>query len=137
MKDLLESLKAKYIEELPDKINEMKLFFEKKDWSELQNAFHKLKGSGKTYGLPEVSDISERCETYLIKKCSLSPNRIENPPIDSLQDLTSAFSPELFSQIFKLYDEIYHSRTQGKSLDLSQHPIFEILNKRMSTNGQI
>jgi HPt (histidine-containing phosphotransfer) domain-containing protein len=68
MDDLLKELQLEYIQGIPEKIQEIKDFSEKKDLENLLNSFHKLKGSGKTYGLPEVSTLGEFFEGWLREK---------------------------------------------------------------------
>ena len=34
------------------------------EWQQLVDEFHNLKGTGKTYGFPEVSRISEKMESF-------------------------------------------------------------------------
>lgn len=65
MEDLLKELQLEYIQSIPDKINEITGFLEKKDLKNLINAHHKLKGSGKTYGLDEVSILGQFFENWL------------------------------------------------------------------------
>lgn len=65
MDDLLKELQFEYIQSMPEKINEITVFLEKKDLKNLINAHHKLKGSGKTYGLEEVSTLGQFFENWL------------------------------------------------------------------------
>lgn len=60
--DLLAELKAEYLIALPGKIAKLKLLTEKAEWGELSEEYHKMKGTGKTYGYPEVSLICEKME---------------------------------------------------------------------------
>lgn len=68
MDDLLRELQLEYIQGIPEKIEELKAFSAQNDFENLLNAFHKLKGSGKTYGLPEVSVLGEFFEGWLREK---------------------------------------------------------------------
>jgi HPt (histidine-containing phosphotransfer) domain-containing protein len=68
MDDLLKELQLEYIQGLPEKIQELKTFSDQKDFQNLLNAFHKLKGSGKTYGLEEVSALGQFFEGWLREK---------------------------------------------------------------------
>lgn len=62
MEDLLKSLRADYIAELPAKIATIQALVREERLEEVREAFHKLKGTGKTYGLPEVSLLAELVE---------------------------------------------------------------------------
>lgn len=66
--DLLKELQEEYIQTMPEKIQELKDFFTAKDEENLLNAFHKLKGSGKTYGIDEVSTLGQFFETWMRDK---------------------------------------------------------------------
>ena len=66
--DLLKELQQEYIQSIPEKIKELKEFLEKKDMENLLNSFHKLKGSGKTYGLEEVTILGQFFEIWMRDK---------------------------------------------------------------------
>ncbi len=63
MQQLLKNLRAQYISELHVKIREMEELLAKNASAEMfGELFHKLKGSGLTYGCAEISDISAVAE---------------------------------------------------------------------------
>ena len=70
----LKELKKDYIGDLPKKIQLLRDHFKKGELEELCNIFHKAKGSGSTYGCPEVSQLctvmESLCENnqYLLSK---------------------------------------------------------------------
>jgi HPt (histidine-containing phosphotransfer) domain-containing protein len=55
--NLLKDLQTEYINRLSEKATEIELAFKSKDISTVQDVFHRLKGSGSTYGIPEISDL--------------------------------------------------------------------------------
>ena len=65
MEDLLKSLRVEYVAELPAKVVKIEAWVRDANAAEVRDAFHKLKGTGKTYGVPEVSELAalveERC----------------------------------------------------------------------------
>ncbi len=63
----MKQLKKEYIDTLPEKRERISLLFEKKKFEELETEFHKMKGTGKTYGLSEVSLLGEVLEKLCIK----------------------------------------------------------------------
>lgn len=65
MDDLLKELQTEYVEGLPEKISEIESFLFNKNIEGLINSFHKLKGSGKTYGIDEVTVLGEFFETWM------------------------------------------------------------------------
>lgn len=66
--DLLKELQQEYIQSIPEKIKELKEFTQKNDLDNLINTFHKLKGSGKTYGLDEVTLLGQFFEGWMREK---------------------------------------------------------------------
>ncbi len=59
---VLKSLREPYAKELPDKINHIRELCDNRQLEGLRQAAQKPRGSGRSYGFPEVSDISERLE---------------------------------------------------------------------------
>jgi HPt (histidine-containing phosphotransfer) domain-containing protein len=55
-------LQKEYIQSFPAKIADIEVYIQTQDITNLINSFHKLKGSGKTYGIPEISELGERFE---------------------------------------------------------------------------
>ena len=60
--NMMAELKTEYLKELPDKVKYIETLLAQSNQTELENEFHKLKGTGKTYGVPEVTDICEIAE---------------------------------------------------------------------------
>lgn len=68
MDELLRELQIEYVHSIPEKIKEIREFTTNNDLSGLINAFHKLKGSGKTYGIDEVTLLGQFFEMWLREK---------------------------------------------------------------------
>lgn len=64
--DLLKTLHQEYLSSLPIKISSIQNQMQVGDPSELRESFHKLKGTGRTYGLPEVSELAAVVEEICI-----------------------------------------------------------------------
>lgn len=60
--DILAELRKTYLDALPARADLIESLFNKGEYSEVETEFHKLKGTGKTYGLPEVTAIGEVAE---------------------------------------------------------------------------
>jgi len=60
---VLQSLRNYYAAALPDKIGNLRELWVQQNAEELQKAAHKLKGSGESYGFPEISSICAQIET--------------------------------------------------------------------------
>lgn len=65
---VLAELKSEYLLILPHKIELLKKLTTEKNWKDLSEEYHKLKGTGKTYGYPEISTVSEILESLASQK---------------------------------------------------------------------
>ena len=72
--ELLKELKADYVNSLPLKVALIKSHWNEKNMALLRDDFHKLKGTGKTYGLPEITILGEKFE----KMCLHRPHQLES-----------------------------------------------------------
>ena len=68
--ELLKSLQTDYVAALPNKIAIIKSQIKSGDIKALRESFHKFKGTGRTYGLPEVSELAELVERLCIDEHS-------------------------------------------------------------------
>ncbi len=59
---MMQELRDEYLASFQEKFQLMKGFLEGGDWYSLELEFHKLKGTGTTYGVPEVSELCEKME---------------------------------------------------------------------------
>lgn len=64
--DLLKSLQQDYLSSLPQKIELIRKQVAETSVSDLRESFHKLKGTGRTYGIPEVSELAAAVEEICI-----------------------------------------------------------------------
>ncbi|MES2854601.1 MAG: Hpt domain-containing protein [Bdellovibrionota bacterium] len=68
LQDLLAGLQKTYLASMPEKIARIETLFSAKSFDELESEYHKLKGTGRTYGIPEVTQLGaamERlCDTH-------------------------------------------------------------------------
>lgn len=61
--ELLKNLQRDYLHSLPEKISTIQAQIQEGDAVVLRTSFHKLKGTGKTYGIPEISELAAHVET--------------------------------------------------------------------------
>ncbi len=59
---MMQELQAEYLAAMPQKFIDINEHIAKKDIAILREDFHKLKGTGKTYGMPEISELGEVIE---------------------------------------------------------------------------
>ena len=64
--DLLKNLQVDYVAAIPNKIAQIRAQVRNADVPALRESFHKFKGTGRTYGLPEVSELAEVVERICI-----------------------------------------------------------------------
>lgn len=64
--DELAELVQSYLKTLPQKLEQIKLFFQTKNLKDLKEQIHKLTGSSGLYGLEELSCVSENLENILV-----------------------------------------------------------------------
>jgi HPt (histidine-containing phosphotransfer) domain-containing protein len=107
--EMMAELKRDYIKSLPEKMDTLKLHFDSQAVDELTNDFHKLKGTGKTYGLPEVSELG----LFMEKLCREKPEQI----------------PVALPLALQVLQDIYLGHTQDKSVDLKGIASFQSLLK--------
>jgi HPt (histidine-containing phosphotransfer) domain-containing protein len=58
----LTHIREEFIRRLPEKISELEDLIDRHDIDAISIFGHKMKGSGSTYGLPELSQIGKRLE---------------------------------------------------------------------------
>lgn len=67
IQEILAGLQKTYLASIPEKVKNLEALFKANDLEKLETEYHKLKGTGRTYGLPEFTQLGatlERiCET--------------------------------------------------------------------------
>jgi HPt (histidine-containing phosphotransfer) domain-containing protein len=72
IEEMLKALQAEYLSSIPEKIKSIGGFVAQNDGSNLREAFHKLKGTGRTYGIPEVSDLGDMVEKICLQDLKMA-----------------------------------------------------------------
>lgn len=107
LKEILEGLKREYLKNLPEKIETAKKLWKSGDIDLLETEFHKLKGTGKTYGLPEISELGLIAEELCSK---------DGPTRDRAVGLT-----------LDILGQIHKARLAGNEFDLAKCQEFKDL----------
>lgn len=68
LNDLLRRMQAEYLESVPEKIQKIQEARASGDLKRLRTEFHRLRGSGKTFGFPEITRLGESLER-IIDRC--------------------------------------------------------------------
>jgi HPt (histidine-containing phosphotransfer) domain-containing protein len=93
LNDMLKGLQKDYLQSLPEKISVIRRHIEAGSAPDLEMAWHKLKGTGKTYGIPEISELAAAVELI----CHDQPAKagpVATKALDILADIHSARAAE-------------------------------------------
>ena len=101
---MMEELQKEYVAELPEKMKDIKSKWKSQEWDMLRDHFHKLKGTGKTYGVPEISLLGEVVE----KICLNSQDKVN----------------ETIPVALRLLQDIYESRKNANPFAVEKDPQF-------------
>ncbi len=107
MVELFAELRSEYLATVPEKISAIQKYWTAHEREKLENEFHKMKGTGTTYGLPELTRMAALVE-HLCR---------EN-------------SPKLGLAIFitlEILPKIAQHHTEGESYEMEQDPFFKKL----------
>ena len=107
-------LKQEYISEIPMKLEEIRSHLNANDIVTLQDDFHKLKGTGKTYGIPEISALGEVTETI----CRENPDQ----------------AMEAILKALDILDRIHQNRADSKAYPINSDDCFVHL-KNIAANS--
>jgi HPt (histidine-containing phosphotransfer) domain-containing protein len=66
--EVMKQMRVKYLADLKPKIEDLKIMAAQKDYEGLESFFHKLKGSGTSYGLPQFTEYGAKYELKAKKK---------------------------------------------------------------------
>ena len=81
---MLKDMKADYLVALPRKIELIQQLIADEKWADLNEEYHKLKGTGKTYGFPEVSEVCQALETLSAIRPVQNPEIFKNIPVQNV-----------------------------------------------------
>ena len=84
-KEMMAELRTEYLEAFQQKFQTINDFFDQKDWYSIELEYHKLKGTGSTYGVPEVTQLCEQLERVCREK-----KQIERIVVDQSIELLTA-----------------------------------------------
>ncbi|MGE0762231.1 MAG: Hpt domain-containing protein [Bdellovibrionales bacterium] len=106
---LMNQLRTEYVQELPEKIQHIANHMQQRHLQVVTEDFHKLKGTGTTYGIPEISQLAEVVERICI-------DRPEAATIAVPEALT-------------ILREIHSCRTTAQAFDISRDQRFSMLKR--------
>lgn len=87
--EMLKNLQREYLESMPEKISHIRQQIKDGTPLNLRDSFHKLKGTGKTYGIPEISELAATVEDICEEKPDQA-NKAARQAVAILVDITAA-----------------------------------------------
>lgn len=111
--ELMQELQKEYLADLPGRVQAIQSAFDRASINEIREDFHKLKGTGRTYGIPEISDLAGAMEQICIR-CPDQVGQVIPSALAILHEIhlyrtaAQAFdilSDKRFSQIKRLSEE--------------------------------
>lgn len=99
LESVLKDLREKYISDLPEVIESIETLFSQKNLALVREEFHKLRGTGKTYGIDEISAVGEAVENL----CVYYPESAE----------------QLIPLGIRILQRIHATRSQGRIFDVA------------------
>ena len=105
LKDVLAGLQKSYLASMPEKIRNLETLWADRKIELLKTDYHKLKGTGRTYGFPEITALGAAME----RLCEIDQSSLERAVPISV----------------KLMKRIGELRANGQALDLDQEPDFK------------
>lgn len=107
--NLMNQLRVEYVSSLPEKIQIIRHFYNSGDYLGVREVFHKLKGTGATYGVPEVSLVGETLEAF----CKLNPSKLNEAVPDALDILNQIYSCRLNNKEFDVSSDTRFARIKN------------------------
>ncbi len=112
---MMQELRAEYLASFPQKFYDIEAHLQALDFARLRDDFHKLKGTGKTYGIPEISELCAVTEKICLSAAS------GNSAIDAHVLSNTADSVGVALSVLR---KIVASRLAGQELNLANVPDF-------------
>src|ERR1700744_3615957 len=109
LEQILADLKKEYLDSLPSRLKGIRKHLHDGAIDVLEDEFHKLKGTGRTYGIPEITDVGEITEHI----CG-----------DARQHVPTAVPIAL-----DLLTDIHEARLRKETFDVQADPRFSELRK--------
>jgi len=109
LKDILADLQKDYIRSMPSKVTNLQFLWQEGRREELATEYHKLKGTGRTYGIPEISQLGEALEALL-------ESQADQPSLQNAVELS-----------FCILKRIHTARVAGEAHKLEDDHDFQII----------
>lgn len=113
--EVMKELRVEYIASIESKFSMFRELAKLRRAQDLQDEFHKLKGTGSTYGISQISSLGEMVESLFIKSPRAGLTELEN--------------------ILVLLEKIIEHHRSGADYDLQEQPEWRHLKELLKTAG--
>lgn len=107
--NMMNQLRHEYVSTLPEKIQTIRHFLNSGDALGVRGVFHKLKGTGATYGVPELSALGETLEVFVENH----PMNLKEAVPDALDILNQVHVSRLKDEPFNIQNDTRFIRIRG------------------------
>lgn len=104
--NMMNQLRKEYVSTLPEKIQTIRHFLNSGDALGVRGVFHKLKGTGATYGVPELSALGETLEVFVEN----NPQDLKDAVSDALDILNQVHVCRLKDEPFNIQNDTRYMR---------------------------
>ena len=101
LENLLAELKKEYLDSLPEKIKSISELIKANEIDLVETEFHKLKGTGRTYGVPEISRVGELGE----RSCWIKDTKRDDAISQALALLAKVHATRSKGEAFQIEDD--------------------------------
>ncbi len=101
LQNLLAELQKEYLDSLPEKIKSISELIKANELELVETEFHKLKGTGRTYGVPEISRVGELGE----RSCWITDGKRDDAISQAIGLLGKVHQSRLKGQEFQIDDD--------------------------------
>ena len=113
--DLFVELKKEYLATFQEKQELIKIAWAEHDRDKLENEFHKMKGTGRTYGLPEISVLGGMMELL----CKENHPKLGLCVFMTLEILPKIVDHHNHIQEYKISDDFFYKRIKELYCELT------------------
>ena len=138
LNDILQELQVDYLTQFPKRLQQLEQLSQQLDIETLAMEYHKLKGTGKTYGFPEISQLCEMleliCDAHLPLDQQPSPYAPLTPPENT--EFLLACGLHLLQLIFQARaNKQVHDLSQEAQFRSVQQAYFKLTSKPEKKSG--
>jgi len=113
--EMMSDLRQEYLKQLTERIKMLETLTQDVRWDRLYDEYHKLKGTGRTYGYDEITVVCQKLEDFCKARKVKAQTTASPAELDTLKS-----GLQLMNHLLSCY-------TQEKPVDLGPHPAYQLL----------